>query len=379
MARPLTIAIICHPTVGGSGVVAAELGMALADRGHQVHIVSYRRPIRVAEERPNVCFHEVPVTRYPLFQYPPYTLALATKLAQLCRQQPIDILHAHYAIPHAVSAYLCRQMLGEGAPRIVTTLHGTDITLVGLDESFYEITRFSILESDAVTAVSDYLARETTEKFCLERPIEVIHNFIDLKAFSPARRDPAVRSRFAWGDELLVGHLSNFRWVKRTSDVVRVFHRIAQRLPAKLLLIGDGPDREACQAVADELGVVERVRFTGVLDNLPEVLAQLDLFLLPSEQESFGLAALEAMACGVPVVATNVGGLPELIEPGVSGYVEPLGDITAMGRRAVEILGNPVLRQRMSQAARQRAESSFSEDELVPRYEDVYGRVMSGG
>ena len=356
MERPLSIAVICHPTIGGSGVVAAELGIALAERGHEVHVVSYVRPVRVNETQPNLHFHEVPITRYPLFKYPPYTLALATKLATLARERPIDILHAHYAIPHAISAYLCKQMLGGQAPKIVTTLHGTDITLLGLDESFYEITRFSLQESDGVTAVSSYLARETQERFCTDCPAEVIHNFIDLEEFSPAKADPAVRARYACGDEALIGHLSNFRWVKRPQDVIRTFHRITQHHAARLLMIGDGPDRETAERLADELGVGEQVHFVGSDLDVEELLPQLDLFLLPSEQESFGLAALEAMACGVPVIASRVGGLPELIEDEKSGYLLPLRDVEAMSARAIEALSNKELHGRLKGGARARAE-----------------------
>ncbi len=374
MERPLGVAIICHPTIGGSGVVAAELGMALAERGHEVHVVSYLRPVRVAESKPRLHFHEVPVTRYPLFQYPPYTLALASKLTALCRQHPIDILHAHYAIPHAVSAYLCRQMIGEGAPKIVTTLHGTDITLLGLDESFYEITRFSLQQSDGVTAVSGYLARETQERFCTDCPAEVIYNFIDLERFSPENFSAERRAKYACPDEVLVGHLSNFRWVKRPQDVIKVFHRVAQQVSARLLLIGDGPDRETAERIADELGVRNRIYFVGSDQNVEELLPLLDLFLLPSEQESFGLAALEAMACGAPVIASDVGGLPELVTEG-SGFLFPVRDVEAMSRKAIEILTQPGLRATLKRGARERA-THFERAKTVDQYEAYYRKTL---
>ncbi len=376
MERPLTIAIICHPTLGGSGVVATDLGTALAERGHTVHIVSHRRPVRIASPHPRVRFHEVPVTRYPLFTYPPYTLALATKLAALCREERIDVLHAHYAIPHAISAYLCRQMLGRDAPKIVTTLHGTDITLVGLDDSFYEITRFSLLESDGVTAVSNYLARQVRQRFELESDVTTIYNFIDLERFSPSNRDGAVRSRFACGDEALVGHLSNFRWVKRVPDVVRVFQRLVLHVPACLVMIGDGPDLPAVKLVADELGVLDRIKFLGSEQDAAALLPALDLFLLPSEQESFGLAALEAMACGVPVIASNVGGLPELVTEGGAGHLFPLGAVTAMGEKAADILADRAEHARLRAGARTRAED-FRQDGLVGQYEAFYRSVLS--
>ncbi len=375
--KPLTIAIICHPTIGGSGVVAAELGMALAERGHDVHIVSYLRPVRVTEAKPRVHFHEVPITRYPLFQYPPYTLALATKLATLSREHPIDVMHAHYAIPHAVSAYLAKQMLGDRSPKIVTTLHGTDITLLGLDETFYEITRFSLLQSDGVSAVSAYLARETEERFCTECPAEVIYNFVDPERFTPAKFDPQLRAKYACPDEALIGHLSNFRWVKRPQDVVKTFHRIAQHIPAQLMMIGDGPDREQTERVADQLGLRARVHFLGSDQDVEALLPQLDLFLLPSEQESFGLAALEAMSCGVPVIATNVGGLPELIEPGESGYLFPLRDVEAMAHQAIKLLSDPAQKAKLKAGARKRAEQ-FSEQTIVDAYESLYRRVLAG-
>lgn len=373
--KPLTIAIICHPTVGGSGVVASELGMALAERGHEVHVVSYLRPVRVTEALPRVHFHEVPITRYPLFQYPPYTLALATKLATLSREHPIDILHAHYAIPHAVSAYLCREMLGNAHPKIVTTLHGTDITLLGLDESFYEITRFSLQKSDGVTAVSSYLANETRDRFCIECAPEVIHNFIDLERFSPRNFDAERRAQYACPDEALIGHLSNFRWVKRPQDVVKVFHRIVQHKSARLMMVGDGPDRETAERIADELGVKDRIYFLGSEQKVEELLPLMDLFLLPSAQESFGLAALEAMACGVPVIATDVGGLPELVNQGESGYLLPLRDTDAMSQKALDILLDPGKLDAMRRGARRRAEA-FDRASTVDKYEAFYRRTL---
>lgn len=378
MERPLTIAIICHPTIGGSGVVAAELGMGLAERGHEVHVVSYVRPVRVDETATRVHFHEVPIARYPLFQYPPYTLALATKLATLAREHSIDILHAHYAIPHTASAYLAKQMLGGNGPKIVTTLHGTDITLLGLDESFYEITRFCIQQSDGLTAVSNYLARETKEKFCTDSPAEVIHNFVDLDRFNRKRFSAEHRRKYACPDEALIGHLSNFRWVKRPQDVVKIFHHVARRCPAKLLMIGDGPDRETTERLADELGLRGRVHFVGSDQDVEDLLPLLDVFLLPSEQESFGLAALEAMACGVPVIASNVGGLPELIEPGKSGYLLPMGDVAGMGHAAEALIKDPSTHEQLRTGARKRAEY-FSQPNIINRYEALYRRVLTPG
>jgi len=377
MERPLKVVLICHPSVGGSGIVASELGRALAERGHEIHIVSHRRPVRAAEAHPGVRFHEVEITRYPLFQYPPYTLALATKLAQICREIQPDLLHAHYAIPHAVSAYLCRQMLGEGAPKLVTTLHGTDITLLGMDESFYDITRFSLLESDALTAVSEHLAQVTVDRFELDCEVRAIHNFIDGDKYTPALGDPQIREQFASEGEALVGHLSNFRWVKRAPDVVRIFHRIAQKTPARLLMVGDGPELEPTRVVADELGILDRIIFQGVDVDAARLLAQMDLFLLPSEQESFGLAALEAMSCGVPVVASRVGGVPELIDEG-SGYLFPMGDVESMATAAVDILSDPQKQSAMAAAARSRAVDAFSEDSQIPRYESLYYEVLGG-
>ncbi len=356
--------------------MATDLAFALARRGHSIHVVSHRRPVRGSLTHPRVHFHEVPVTRYPLFTYPPYTLALATKLATLCRAEAIDVLHAHYAIPHSVSALLCQQMLGESAPSIVTTLHGTDITLLGLDDSFYEITRFSLLQSDGLTAVSNFLACQTKELFRLDSEIKTIHNFIDLEHFSPRKRDESIRSRYICGDEALVGHLSNFRWVKRTPDVIRVFHRIVQNHPACLMMIGDGPDMAAVKLAAEELGIASRIIFLGAEQDVAELLPQLDLFVLPSEQESFGLAALEAMACGVPVIASNTGGLPELVTEGESGHLFPVGDVTAMGQTAAKILGDTTRHRRLMVGARTRA-AEFGEAGPVGQYEALYREVLA--
>lgn len=378
MARSLKLGIICHPTFGGSGVVASELGLALADRGHAVHIFSHRRPIRIPVEHPNVVFHEVEVTTYPLFKYPPYTLSLATKLAVTCKEVGLDLLHGHYAIPHAVSAYLCRQMMGDLAPKIVTTLHGTDITLLGLDDSFFEITRFSILESDAVTAVSRHLALQTEEEFRLERPVKVIPNFIDTTRFHPGNRNEACRSRFASEGEFLLGHVSNFREVKRVQDVVRIFHGVHHHLPSRLLMVGDGPLLEPVRALVGELGLSEKVDFLGLKENIPQLLPQLDLFLLPSEYESFGLAALEAMACGVPVIATRAGGLPEVVEEGESGFLCPVGDLESMTFRAREALETPARLESLRRGARRRAEEVFPRDRIIDAYEQFYLEVLDG-
>lgn len=378
--RPLKIGIVCHPTYGGSGVVAAELGLGLAERGHQVHVFSHRRPIRIPAEAPTLNFHEVEVTTYPLFTYPPYTLALATRLYGVCREIGLDVLHAHYAVPHALSTYLCRQMLGgahaPGVPRLVTTLHGTDITLVGLDPSFYEITRFGLLESDLVTAVSSHLADQTKHDFKTDQPVHVVPNFVDAERFHPSRRSEAKRAEMLGDEELLLGHLSNFRAVKRVNDVVRVFDRLRHHVSARLLLIGDGPERESVANLVGELGLQEKVQFLGFYRDVPELLAQLDLFFLPSDYESFGLAALEAMACGVPVVASSAGGLPEVIVDGVSGVLCAPRDVAAMAARSAELLRDPVKRGAMAAAARRRAEEEFPRSHAIDRYERLYQQLL---
>jgi N-acetyl-alpha-D-glucosaminyl L-malate synthase BshA len=376
---PLRIGVVCHPTYGGSGAVAAELGMAMAARGHTVHFFSHSLPFRLAPGQPGIVFHDVQVTAYPLFKYPPYALTLAAKLAEVFRSEPLEIMHVHYAVPHAVCAYLAKRLLRGSAvmPHSITTLHGTDITLIGLDSSFFEITRFGIEESDGVTAVSSQLAGETKKLFRVENEVRVIPNFVDTTKFSPARKQNADRLNFAEPDEPLIGHLSNFREVKRVPDVIRAFHLLQKKVPARLLMMGEGPEVEPARILAAELGIDERVRFLGAVRDVSRILAQLDLFLLPSEYESFGLAALEAMSCGVPVIATRVGGLPEVVEDGRSGFLCEVGDYRCMARMACELLGNAERHHLMALAARERAVEAFPRDRIVDVYEQYYREVVS--
>ena len=374
----LRIGIVCHPTYGGSGVVASELGLALADRGNEVHFISHELPFRVPDAHPNTNFHRVDVTSYPLFKYPPYALALASKLFEICGSRRFDVLHVHYAIPHAIAAYLAAQMLGDKSPKVVTTLHGTDITLIGLDSSFFEITRFGIEQSDVVTAVSHYLAEETRKRFEPKKDIAIVPNFIDLDEFKPDLRSDELRARHAQPGERIIGHLSNFRSVKRIPDVIRTFHLLQKKLPARLLMIGEGVELEPARHQATELGILDRVSFLGPVADIPAILAQLDLFLLPSEYESFGLAALEAMACGVPVVSSLAGGIPECVVDGETGILCAVGDYACMAASALSILQNEARWQGMRQAARHHAETRFSAAEVVTQYEDLYARLVEG-
>jgi len=374
----MKIGITCYPTYGGSGAVATELGLELAERGHEVHFISYAQPFRLPGFREGVYFHEVEVNRYPLFEFPPYSLALAVTMHSVARERSLDLLHVHYAIPHATSAWVAREMLrDEGRDlKIITTLHGTDITLVGQDPSFRTITEFSISHSDALTAVSEYLKDETMEAFdCPGCEIEVIPNFIDPGTY---RRDEegCHRESLAPEGEKLLFHISNFRPVKRMTDVVRVFAGVRREIPSRLILIGDGPDREAARRTAEELGVEEDVVFLGKLESVSELLSCADLFLLPSEEESFGLVALEAHACGVPVVGTAGSGLAEVVEDGVTGRLHPVGDVGAMAESAVEYLTDGGLWRRTSEAARRRAVEEFSAERVVPMYERFYRQVI---
>jgi N-acetyl-alpha-D-glucosaminyl L-malate synthase BshA len=381
----MRIGITCYPTYGGSGVVATELGIELANRGHDIHFISYSQPIRLTEPHPRIHYHEVEVSQYPLFEYPPYDLALATRMAEVAELYGLDLLHVHYAIPHSVSAMLARQMLCHDHVRkprrlpYVTTLHGTDITLVGLDRSYLPITRFSIEQSDGVTAISHDLKRSTIESFSITKPIHVIHNFVNCDLY---RRDEQVAERrmeFAAPEERLLVHLSNFRPVKRVTDVIEIFDRVQRKIPARLLMIGDGPDRRAAERLACEKGIHEKIHFMGKQDRIHEKLAMADLMLLPSEMESFGLAALEAMACEVVPVASRVGGLPEVIDSGVDGFLAEAGDVEAMAERALEVLGDDALLETMGKAARAKAKAKFCATKIIPQYEELYRQILAGG
>ncbi|HTL04124.1 MAG TPA: N-acetyl-alpha-D-glucosaminyl L-malate synthase BshA [Gemmatimonadales bacterium] len=373
----MKIGITCYPTYGGSGALATELGLDLARRGHEVHFITYAMPFRLREYAERVYFHEVDTVsgRYPLFEHYPYTLALASKQHEVALREGLEVLHVHYAIPHATTAWLAREMLRDVHPlKIITTLHGTDITLVGQEESFHAITKFSIEQSDAVTAVSDFLKEETIRTFgCQQCRISTIPNFVNLHEYFPVAERQ--HDGLCPAGHKLVTHISNFREVKRVKDVVRVFARIRRGMPATLLMIGDGPERDDAEREARELNVAADVRFLGRIDTVAPLLQQSDLFVLPTQSESFGLAALEAMACGVPVVGSRAGGLPEVVQDGVTGILEPAGSVEAMGRRASELLRDPPRHQAMAQAAAERARA-FDADRIVPMYEKLYQSVL---
>ncbi len=376
----MKIGITCYPTYGGSGVVATELGIELAARGHEIHFITYSQPFRLNGRAHNIHYHEVPVSNYPLFEFPPYDLALASRMSEVAEFYNLDLLHVHYAIPHSVSALLARQMLATRGRHLpfVTTLHGTDITLVGLDRSYLPITQFSIEQSDGVTAISNYLKQRTLEAFSITREIEVIRNFVNCDVYI---RKPelvaAMRPEYANADERLLVHLSNFRPVKRIQDVVEVFARVAKEVPARLMLIGDGPERSAAEWLAMKLGVQQRVHFLGKQDNVNELLPLADLMLMPSELESFGLAALEAMACNVPTIATRVGGVPELIEHGVNGLLYNVGDVEAMAAGALDLLQNEEKLSAMAFAARKTSQDHFCASRVIPLYEQYYERILA--
>lgn len=373
----MRIGITCYPTYGGSGAVATELGLALARRGHEVHFISYASPFRLRGYAERVYFHEVEtrIGRYPLFEHYPYSLALASKQYEVGKREELDLFHVHYAIPHAATAYLAREMLDGVRPvKVITTLHGTDITLVGQESSFYQITKFSIEKSDEVTAVSSFLRDETYRAFgCESCDLRVIPNFVNLQEYQPG--PGASRETLAPEGHKLIAHVSNFREVKRVKDVVRVFARIRRAVPATLLMIGDGPERADAEKEAEELGVTDDVLFLGKLDRVVNILQATDLFLLPSQTESFGLAALEAMACGAPVVASRAGGIPEVIDDGINGILEPVGSVEAMGRRAIDLLRDQGEHKKMATAAVEKART-FSADRIVPMYEALYAEAL---
>lgn len=372
----MKIGIVCYPTFGGSGVVATELGKALAQQGHKIHFITYSQPSRLDFLNENLFYHEVEFRSYPLFEYPPYELALASKMVSVVKNEKLDLLHVHYAIPHASAAYMARQILkthGIYIP-VVTTLHGTDITLVGKDASYEPVVTFSINESDGVTAVSEDLKKETYDHFKITNDIEVIPNFVDLEKFRKQKKDHFKRAICPNG-EALIAHTSNFRKVKRIGDVVKIFYNIHKEIPAKLLMIGDGPERSHAEADCRELGIAEDVRFLGKLEAVEEVLSVADLFLLPSEKESFGLAALEAMACEVPVISSNTGGIPEVNIQGVTGFLSNVGDVEDMTRKALLVLDKNNLPRFKANAVSRAKEFDISQ--VLPRYESYYNKVLA--
>lgn len=376
----MRIGITCYPTYGGSGVVATELGLELAQRGHQIHFISYSQPIRLTTPQPNIHYHEVEVSRYPLFDYPPYDLALATRMAEVSELYDLDLLHVHYAIPHSVSAMLARQMLA-AKPRgrrlpFVTTLHGTDITLVGLDRSYLPITRFSIEQSDGVTAISQYLRERTLREFDILNKIQVIYNFVNCDIYCRDKQAVERRAEFAKENEKVLIHLSNFRPVKRLLDVIEIFDRVRKKIPSKLLLIGDGPDRSQAEWLAVQKGIHDDVIFLGKQDRVNEKLPMADLMLLPSQLESFGLAALEAMACEVVPIATRVGGVPEVVEHGKNGFLADVGDVETMACYAIDLLSDDGRLRDMGKTARASAQARFCASKIIPQYEDFYRRVL---
>lgn len=379
----MKIGITCYPTYGGSGVVATELGKALAKRGHEIHFITYAMPTRLSTFMDNIFYHEVEMNNYPLFEFPLYSIALASKMVEVTRFHGLDILHAHYAIPHATSAFLAREILksethNSMSIRFVTTLHGTDITLTGLEPSFLPTMKFSIEKADGVTAVSKFLADKTNTQYKIDKHIEVIPNFVDIDKFKRENdeKTQCFRKNIAPNSEKIFIHISNFRALKRVQDVIKIFYEVRKKLEAKLLLVGDGPDRSDCEQLVRELEISEHVRFMGKQDALVELLSVSDIFMIPSQSESFGLSALEAMSCGVPVISSSVGGLPELNLHNETGYIAEIGDVDRMAKYAVDLLSDKKKYELFSKNARKRAEE-FSEDKIVPQYEKFYEQIVN--
>ncbi len=367
----MKIGITCYPTYGGSGIVATELGLELAQRGHEIHFITYAAPIRLDTTLENIHYHEVDVVTYPLFQYPPYDLALASRMAEVSELYELDLLHVHYAIPHSVSALLAQQMVASRRKLpFVTTLHGTDVTLVGADPTYFPITKFSIEKSDGVTTVSDFLRKETIDVFGVSRPIQLIHNFVNCDVYRPLDNRPTnPRPRLL--------HISNFRPVKRVQDCIRVLAEVRKHVDAELWMAGDGPERSPAERLAHELGIAPSVRFLGKQDHIERLIPQTDILLMPSEREAFGLAALEAMACGVPPVAAESGGVTELITNGVDGYLAPVGDVEKLSACVVQLLEDRSLAQRVSLAARHTAQTRFATSAVIPQYEEFYQDIVN--
>jgi len=374
----MKIGITCYPTYGGSGVVATELGKALALKGHEVHFISYAFPHRLSHFVENIYYHEVEVSNYPLFENQLYGLALTSKMLEVIEYEKLDLLHVHYAIPHATSAYLARQIIRKHNSdiKIITTLHGTDITLVGLEPSFLPLVKFSIEESDGVTAVSRFLKEKTITNYNIDTKIEVINNFIDTKLYK-VNPNIQMREKIAPDGEKILIHTSNFRIVKRVTDTIKILELVKKEIPAKLVLVGDGPDRSECERLSRELDLYDDVIFLGKQDGLEEILNCADLFLMPSQSESFGLSALEAMACGVPVISSSVGGLPELIRHNETGYIAEFSDVKRMARYAIDLLKNNKKYKAFSQNARKRAVKNFDVDLIIPQYEKYYDAVLN--
>jgi len=375
----MKIGITCYPTYGGSGVVATELGKELAAKGHSVHFISYAVPQRLTHFVENVFFHEVELSNYPLFENQLYGLSLASKMLEVIEFENLDLIHVHYAIPHATSAYLAKQMLKKlnKEIKVITTLHGTDITLVGLEPSFLALLKLSIEESDGVTAVSRFLKEKTLTNYHIEKDIEVIPNFIDLEKFAPLE-NKKMRKRIAPNGERILVHTSNFRPVKRVQDTIKILYEVRKTIPTKLILIGDGPDRSDCERLARELNLNEDVLFLGKQDGLSVLLNSADIFVIPSQSESFGLSALEAMACGLPVVSSSVGGLPELVTHNEVGYIAEIGDIKRMAKYIVSLFTNEKKYQQFSENARKRAVENFDKEIIIPRYINYYERILNG-
>ncbi len=371
----MRIGIVCYPTYGGSGVVATELGKELANRGHEIHFICYAIPIKLNKFLDNIYFHEVELYQYPLFEFPIYTDALASRIIDVARFHNLDIVHVHYAIPHATSAILARTILNNKI-KVITTLHGTDITLVGLEPSFTPVVRFGIEASDGVTAVSKYLRETTISTYNINREIEVIPNFVDTKIFNPIKNHQ-LRKKFAPKDEKILIHVSNFRRVKRVQDVIRVFEIVRKKIPSKLVLVGDGPERGDVESLCRTLKLYDDVIFLGKQEALNEILCSADIFILPSQMESFGLSALEAMSCGLPVIATNVGGLPEVVLHGETGYLVEVGNVERMASYVIELFEDKNKYQKFSERARERAEKLFDKNLIVPKYEEFYAKILN--
>ncbi|WP_433946467.1 N-acetyl-alpha-D-glucosaminyl L-malate synthase BshA [Paenibacillus sp. SN-8-1] len=374
MSQTLKIGITCYPTLGGSGVVATELGKLLAEKGHEVHFISHSVPFRLGAFQKNIFYHEVEVNDYYVFRYPPYDLSLATKMAHVAKREKLDILHVHYAVPHAVCAFLAKQMVGDEL-KVVTTLHGTDITVLAQDESLKDLIRLAINESDAVTSVSEDLMKETREVLEISRDIDLTYNFVDKRIYYPRDID-SLRSDFAAPNEKILMHISNFRPVKRVSDVVDIFSMVSKEIPARMLFVGEGPELPKIQCKIKQLGLEDRVHFLGKQDQIAQVISMADVLLLPSEKESFGLVALEAMACGVPTIGSEAGGIPELVSHGNTGFLAPIGDTRAMADYAIKLLTDAKLAEQISEACLVRARNEFSSDRITEEYEQIYYRVL---